>query len=196
MTIPLDYFGQTAFTSDFSPPFVDHLHERPVSHQSLLQYLLRHRPQPQSTITQPDLDIRETEHEYIIDVELAGVSDKNAINVEWTSSRSLVVSGNIGRPSIPDDKPTDSAPETSAKMSIGARGAAGEWTPAPDTQSPTVVLVVAERKVGPFRRHFNFPVDVDTHKLKAMLKSGLLTIKVPKKGLAVEGRGRVNIEEA
>jgi HSP20 family molecular chaperone IbpA len=39
-------------------------------------------------------------------------------------------------------------------------------------------------------------VDVDTLKLKAMLKSGLLTIRVPKKGLAVEGRGRVNIEEA
>lgn len=195
MTLPLDYFGQTAYTSDFSPPFVDHLHERPVSHQSLLQYLLRHRPQPQSTITQPDLDVRETEREYIIDVELAGVSDKNAINVEWTSGRSLVVSGNIDRPSIPEDKPADPVPETSAKAAIGTRGAAGEWIPAPDPQAPKVMLVAAERKIGPFRRHFNFPVDVDMHKLKATLKSGLLTIKVPKKGLAVEGTGRVSIEE-
>jgi HSP20 family molecular chaperone IbpA len=194
MTIPVDYFGQTAFTSDFSPPLVDHLHERPVSHQSLLQYLLRHRPNTQPTITQPDLDIRETEHDYIIDVELAGVDDKNAINVEWTSSRSLVVSGSIDRPSVPDDKPADSAPEESRKASIGTRGTAGEWIPAPDTQSPKLVLVVAERKVGPFRRHFNFPVDVDMNKLKATLKSGLLTLRVPKKSLAVEGRGRVSIE--
>ena len=194
MTLPLDYFGQSAYTSDFSPPFVDHLHERPVPHPSLLQYLLRHRPQPQSTITQPDLDIRETEHEYIIDVELAGVSDKNAINVEWTSSRSVVVSGNIDRPSIPEEKAADPVPETSTKAPIGTRGASGEWIPAPDPEAPRVMLVVAERRIGPFRRHFNFPVDVDMHKLKAMLKSGLLTIKVPKKGLAVEGTGRVNIE--
>jgi HSP20 family molecular chaperone IbpA len=194
MTIPMDYFGQTAFTSDFSPPFVDHLHERPLSHQSLLQYLLHHRPNPRPTIVQPDLDVRETEHEYIIDVELAGVSDKDAVNVEWTSSRSLVVSGSIDRPSIPVDKPADEALEASTKLPIGTRGAAGEWVPAPDTQSPNVMLVVAERKVGPFRRHFNFPVDVDMHKLKATLKSGLLTMRVPKKGLAVEGTGRVSIE--
>jgi HSP20 family molecular chaperone IbpA len=194
MTIPVDFFGQTAFTSDFSPPFVDHLHERPGSHQSLLQYLLRHGSNPQPTIARPDLDIRETEHEYIVDVELAGVSDKNAINVEWTSSRSLVVSGSIDRPSVPDDKPADSAPQASTKIPIGARGAAGEWIPAPDTQAPRLALVVAERKIGPFRRHFNFPVDVDVNKLKATLKSGLLTLRVPKKSLAVEGRGRVNIE--
>lgn len=194
MTLPLDYFGQAAYTSDFSPPFVDHLHERPVPHQSLLQYLLRHKPQPQSTIAQPDLDIRETELEYIIDVELAGVSDKNAINVEWTSSRSLVVSGNIDRPSIPEDKPADPVPETSTKAAIGTRGASGDWIPPPDPQAPKVMLVAAERRIGPFRRHFNFPVDVDMHKLKAVLKSGLLTIKVPKKGLDVEGTGRVNIE--
>ena len=79
-------------------------------------------------------------------------------------------------------------------MPIGARGASGEWIPAPDVQSPQPVLVVAERKIGPFRRHFNFPADVDMHKLKATLKSGLLTIRVPKKGPAAEGGGRVNIE--
>jgi HSP20 family molecular chaperone IbpA len=194
MTIPVDYFGQTVYTSDFSPPFVDHLHERPVPHQSLLQYLLHQRQNTRPIITQPDLDIRETEHEYQIDIELAGVSDKNAINVEWTSSRSLDVSGNIDRPSIPDDRPADSAPDTSTKLPIGTRGPAGEWIPAPDSQSPKVALVVAERKIGPFRRHFNFPVDVEMHKLKATLKSGLLTIRVPKKGSAAEGRGRVNIE--
>jgi HSP20 family molecular chaperone IbpA len=194
MTLPLDYFGQTAYTSDYAPPIVDHIHERPIPHQSLLQYLLRHRPHPQSTICQPDLDIRETENEYIIDVELAGVGDKNAINVEWTSSRSLVVSGNSDRPSIPEEKPVEPAPETSTTAAIGKRGPSGEWMPAPDPQAPRVMLVVAERKIGPFRRHFNFPVDVDMHKLKATLKSGLLTIRVPKKGPAAESGGRVNIE--
>lgn len=219
MAFPFDFQGQTVYSSDFAPPIVDHLHERATPHPPILQYLiphlrkLTHHFQPPAVIPQePDLDIRDTGPEYIIDVELAGVKDKDAIKIEWTSSRSLLISGNIERPvvvQVQDDtpapalvtgtaekvKPTETpAPKTNG-VAASDKGNTQSQSPPP---SPLPLLVVAERKIGPFRRHFTFPVDVDLDKLKARLDSGLLQIRVPKKAVwNVENTGRLaNIEWA
>ncbi|KAK1808635.1 mitogen-activated protein kinase kinase kinase [Friedmanniomyces endolithicus] len=42
-------------------------------------------------------------------------------------------------------------------------------------------VIIAERRIGAFRREFRFPVDVDMEKLDARLDAGLLHVVVPKK---------------
>jgi len=176
--------------TDFSAaPIVDHIHERP-HHQNLFQYLAR-RKANLTAITNPDLDIRDTDKEYFIDIELPGVGDKDAIKIEWTSNRDLSISGEIDRPSIPDD--SDGHAGQRKQSETGTRTAEGDWIPPRKPHSGKPTLLTAERKVGPFRRHFTFPVEVDMEKLKAKLDNGLLVIRVPKKPNAY-GSGRVNIE--
>lgn len=79
-------------------------------------------------------------------------------------------------------------------MQTGTRGLDGEWNPTPEEKSKGPMLVVAERKVGPFQRHFYLPVDVDMETLKAKLEAGLLTIRVPTKVSDPKGWGRVTID--
>jgi HSP20 family molecular chaperone IbpA len=194
MSFPLDYFGQASFPTDSNPPIVDHLHPRPHPHQSLLQYLTHRAPHLKPAINQPDVDIRDADSEYVIDIELPGISDKNAIKIEWTSSRSLSIIGNIDRPVIADHKPSAAALEKVTKVQTGTRGLDGEWNPPPQEKLKGPMLVVAERKVGPFQRYFYFPVDVDMQNLKAKLEAGLLTIRVPTKVSDSKSWGRVTIE--
>jgi len=194
MTLPFDYFGQAYLPSDFDLPIVDHVHERPHPHQSLIHYLLHNKAPLKVSINQPDLDIRDDDTEYVIDIELPGVTDKSAIKIEWSSNRSLTVSGKIDRPFVACKTPA-TVPETNhkTKAPLGTRGKDGDWEAvAEKPQEP--MLVVAERKVGPFRRHFNFPVFVAMEKLKAKLEHGLLTIRVPKMPVETESVGRVTIE--
>lgn len=48
----------------------------------------------------PAVDIRETDSDYYFDIELPGVTDRNSVSIQWTSSRTLVVEGQVSRPSI------------------------------------------------------------------------------------------------
>ena len=58
-------------------------------------------------------------------------------------------------------------------------------------------LILGERRIGSFRREFNFPVDVDMEKLSAKLEAGLLTIKVPKRiNSYPRGSGKLKIVSA
>lgn len=142
-------------------------------------------------MNRPDLDVRDYDSEYIVEVELPGVSDKSAIKIEWTSSRSLTILGNIDRPLVADNTSSAATAEKATKVQTGTRGLDGEWIPPPGERP---ILLVAERKIGPFQRHFYFPVDVDMGHLKAKLEAGLLTIRVPKKVSDTKEWGQVNIE--
>lgn len=195
MAFPLDYyFGPAPYHSDLPPPLVDHLHERPHPHQSLLSYLTHRKPHRQPIINQPDLDLRDHNSEYIVDVELPGLTDKNAIKIEWTSSRSLLIAGTIDRPFVPDDLPAPApATEEGGEKPEGEKSGA-EAGSEPDPESRKATLLVAERKVGSFRRHLHFPVDVEMEKLKARLESGLLTIRVPKKAMVAGSGARITVE--
>ena len=55
----------------------------------------------------PDVDIRETKTAYYFDVELPGVGDKKSISITWTSSRSFLVEGLIGRLEVEGSKEGD-----------------------------------------------------------------------------------------
>jgi len=189
MSIP-DLFGPLAY-SDFGPPFLDHLHERPQPHPSLLQYLTHRKPRSQQVIYQPDIDIRDAGSEFVIEVEVPGVSDKNAVKIEWSSSRTLTINGQNDRPPAVN-KPSE--PEKSAELSTGTRGPSGEWIPPPAEEASAPTLVVAERRIGLFRRQFNFPVDVDMEHMTAKLDSGLLMLHVPKKPAHDGSSGRVTIQ--
>jgi len=195
MAFPVNYIGRTAemYPGDFAPPFVDHLHERSFPHQSLFGYLAHRKPNLEPKITQPDIDIRDNETGYIIDIELPGVSAGKSIKIEWTSSRSLTVSGNTDRPIAPEATTTPKKTSTS-NGSVGTRVANGEWVNPQEPEDPVPTIVVAERRIGPFRRHFNFPVDVDMEKLKAKLENGLLMISVPKRESDSASWGRLNLE--
>ncbi|KAJ5516140.1 hypothetical protein N7527_007700 [Penicillium freii] len=49
-----------------------------------------------------------------------------------------------------------------------------------DETKPTHRFWASERSVGEFQRVFSFPTPVDQHNVKASLKHGILSIKVPK----------------
>jgi len=189
-----DLFGPTVYDADFNVPLVDHLHPHPHSHQSLLQYLTHRKSQTETAVSQPNIDIRNTDTEYVIEVELPGVHDKNAVKLEWTSSRSLVVEGSVDRPLIADKPPDPIELAKLAKSPSGTRDSDGNWIPPSDVQPRKPTLVVGERRIGPFRRHFNFPVDLDVKALQAKLESGLLSIRIPKKRQGAATAGRINIE--
>ena len=53
---------------------------------------------------------------------------------------------------------------------------------------PTVLL--SERKVGPWRRTFTLPEDVEMKELKARLDGGLLRIDLPKRSVEDEAEMR------
>jgi HSP20 family molecular chaperone IbpA len=196
-TIPystaMDYFGPVIYPSDFALPYVDHLHERPHPHQSLLQYLAHRKPNLAPQISQPDVDIRDTPETYYIEVELPGITDKNAVKIEWTSSRSLLISGSVDRPFV-EDSPAPAVVQDPGLKKTGTRDLDGNWVPPKEEGPVKPTLVVNERRIGPFRRHFNFPVDVDMKGLKARLEAGLLKVQVHKKKHEDVGLGRVSIE--
>jgi len=52
----------------------------------------------------PAVDIRETDSDYYFDIELPGVTDRDSLSIQWTSSRTLVVEGQISRPIISQPK--------------------------------------------------------------------------------------------
>jgi HSP20 family molecular chaperone IbpA len=60
---------------------------------------------------------------------------------------------------------------------------------------PTILL--GERKVGPWRRTFTLPDDVEMRELKARLEAGLLRIDLPKRSIETENdvkHGGIRIE--
>ena len=64
----------------------------------------------------------------------------------------------------------------------GTRGKDVKW----ETKNPSIhhlpMLLVGERRIGPFRRQLFFPDEVDKEGLVAKLEAGLLKLKVPKHG--------------
>lgn len=136
----------------------------------------------------PNADIRHPSSTYFIDMELSGVSDKESVSLEWTSSRDVIVSGTISRRCVSD------FPRPEIKENVGNLGAQDRMIlHAPGTQAPELKPATVERRIRVFRRHFCFPVEVDMVGLEAKLEAGLLMIWVPKKVGAAQ-RGKVNIE--
>jgi HSP20 family molecular chaperone IbpA len=172
-----------------SMPIVDHPHERTHQHRNLLSYLAHQKPQPEAHPNYPDVDVRDAFTEYLIDIEVPGIKAASEISVQWTTSRSLVVSGSCERPGSKDKKEQPQQPRTYSVT--GSRDEHGDWKAPDDASEP--YLLIGERRIGPFRRHVNFLVDVETEKLSAKLEAGLLSLRVPKMGHAVP-KGKISID--
>jgi HSP20 family molecular chaperone IbpA len=139
-----------------------------------------------SNMMNPEIDIRETNFDYWVDISLPGVSDRDSITIESLNTRELVVSSKIERPPIPGVDTTEAAAKnSSANHELGqeshGRTAAppqhGKLT-TPDHEKTR--LLIAERNVGLFHRTLSFPLDVDRGAIQAKLSAGLLRIHVPK----------------
>lgn len=177
-------------------PLVDHPHERSHQHQTFWNSLLRKQPDANLYPNYPDVDVRETSNEYLVEVEVPGIKDAGEIICEWTQMKSLVVSGCINRPPC-DSQPR--SPETASRKEaegdgdeLGTRDSKVEHRP---PKQDGAFLLVGERKIGPFRRHFYFPLDVEREKLTAKLEAGLLKIRLPKKKYAApKGDGKISVQ--
>ena len=179
----------------YEPPLelVDHQHERLHQHNTFLGTITRRRPDQKTYPNHPDVDISDAITHYLIELEVPGVKDADAITIKWTSFKSLVVAGSTLRswePKKTDIHPAagaaDDGEKLKAKNGVGLDvkalrdahkksdqdGASDEWPP---------YLIVGERKIGSFRREFHFPVEIDVKKVEARLEAGLLRIYVPRK---------------
>jgi HSP20 family molecular chaperone IbpA len=177
-------------------PLVDHPHERSHQHQTFWNSLLRKQPDANLYPNYPDVDVREASTKYLVEVEVPGIKDASEITCEWTQMKSLVVTGCINRPPSESQSPSpEAASRTEAegdRNELGTRESKGEDKPSKHDEP---FLLVGERKIGPFRRHFYFPVDVERENLTAKLEAGLLKIRVPKKKHAApKGDGKISVQ--
>jgi HSP20 family molecular chaperone IbpA len=126
---------------------------------------------PASHPNHPDVDVRDTGTDYVMELEVPGLKDVQDIQCRWASSRTLTVSGTIRRPPVSEDDKTADNPSAPPDT----HGVHSDGPP---------YLLIGERKTGPFRRIFTFPAEVEMEQLNAWLEAGLLSLKVPKKGAA------------
>jgi len=146
----------------------------------------------------PNFDVHETEHEYVLEGELPGLSDKNNVSIEFTDDKTILVHGKIERnvKRWSDDQgriQTIEGPEEQKRVTQegekGSNGDAKNENKQSDKQSDKnekkqsekrPKYWVTERSVGEFSRSFSFPGNIDIDRVKASLDHGILKIVVPK----------------
>ncbi|OJD32362.1 heat shock protein 30 [Diplodia corticola] len=154
----------------------------------------------------PKFDVVEKKENYELHGELPGIAQEN-INIEWSDSNTLTISGRVEhrsergerprgyiegeehnephyqKPSVEDDQPTGETSQevtkTNQDKEVGKPADGAKYW-------------VSERSVGEFHRSFSFPGRVDQDSVKASLKDGILSILVPK-AQAPKAR-KINIE--
>ncbi|RVX71949.1 hypothetical protein B0A52_04348 [Exophiala mesophila] len=204
------------------PSYPHHFQFPPVSLHNLTLKAHYHGPHAPGSIRTstsgnwaPATDIRETLRLYHIEIETAGTTDKDSLLIQWLSPHTLLVQGEIKRPGplglldpsegekVWEGDDDGWAKETGHAKPDTTDGGPIERTPSRETveaelrndTKPTILL--SERKVGPWRRTFTLPDDVEIRELKARLEGGLLRIDVPKRSVEAEEiqqHGGVRIE--
>jgi HSP20 family molecular chaperone IbpA len=122
----------------------------------------------------PNVNLYETEADYLVCVDLAGV-DKDKIDLEVLNGR-LSIRGNRSVPSY--DEPDASAPD--AKVPDASATGAG----APDASTPDkgkLRVHMMEIDHGAFFREVELPEHVAQSKISAHYRNGMLWIELPKK---------------
>ena len=135
----------------------------------------------------PDADLRETSTHFYLDLEVPGVSDKSSIRIHWTSSRLLVIEGEINRPKAVTSAPVaangntqDAKQKINDKYDVATEDPQTHHEPSLYPEVDGMRLTACERKIGHYIRYFSFPVDVDRSGMKARLEAGLLQLRLPK----------------
>jgi len=164
----------------------------------------------------PSFDVHETEHEYVLEGELPGLSDKKNVTIEFTDDKTILVQGKIERSvkmwsndegkleSAEEQKKLEEGGDASAGASASASAGGvreGEMEKGKEEgereqrkegrEKEGLKYWVWERKVGEFSRSFSFPAQVDVENVKASLEHGILKIVVPK--LEKKGARRVEV---
>jgi len=169
-----------------------------------------------ATSWSPATDIRETMAAYHIEVEVSGIANKDDIMIQWLSPHTLLVQGVAERPkNIGLTDQSEGKRVWEGKDAEGWAAEAGHGkvpasdggplvrTPSRETveadllSDTTPTILLSERKVGPWRRTFTLPEDVEMRELKARLEGGLLRIDLPKRSiedLEVLKSGGIRIE--
>ncbi|CEP20198.1 hypothetical protein [Parasitella parasitica] len=143
----------------------------------------------------PATDMVETPESYELNAELPGY-DKNNIKIELADSRTLVLSGSVGKQKEIKSPTTTATNNTEADVSADA---ASESTSAKDNQDQHIVSKasssssqlarsngnsprywVKERVSGSFSRSFVFPTPINSEKIKASFDNGILKVVIPK----------------
>jgi len=153
----------------------------------------------------PNFDIIETLQAYTLEGELPGLSDKKAVDIEFTDHQMLLVRGRISKnttTTTDDEVPERANPEASSQRQPTVEDdvdeADSEKSTLTDTSSATAISTskgknvirdtkakktgywVTERSTGSFQRTFRFPGPIDQENVTAKLEDGILTIVVPK----------------
>lgn len=135
----------------------------------------------------PNFDVHETEHEYVLEGELPGLSDKKDVSIEFTDDRTILVHGRIERShTISRDShgnvQTIEQGEEQKKIEGGSEDKQGRDNKGKEKEKDKSGLKcwLSERSVGEFSRSFSFPTNVDVDRVKASLTSGILRVAVPK----------------
>ncbi|KAI5206615.1 hypothetical protein E4T42_09147 [Aureobasidium subglaciale] len=156
---------------DYDMPIVDHIHAR---HRGIHWPFSTYKPEQE--IFYPDVDVRDYETGYAIDMELPGLLDKNSIKVEWTSKHDIMISGILARPELPVvAKSADANGRRNEDISVA--------TESSEKDKSAPILLVAERRT-----------EVDAANLRAKLENGLLEIRVDKVKTDQRTSGQAKIE--
>lgn len=123
----------------------------------------------------PNFDVHETEHSYILEGELPGLHDKDALHLEFTDPQTLLVRGKIER-----SYQTPSLPRVTDTEANGDNKNQTEDAKQQEKKQQQPRYWISERSVGEFQRSFSFPTAVDVEKVKAGLEHGILKVTVPK----------------
>ncbi|KAF8455108.1 HSP20-like chaperone, partial [Terfezia claveryi] len=119
----------------------------------------------------PSFDVIETNEAYILEGELPGLSDKGAVDIEFTDHQTLLVKGKIEKVAIPSET------QSEAKQITSGEEHHEEQRP----KKQQTRYWVSERTIGSFQRTFSFPGLIDQDKVTAKLENGILIIVVPKR---------------
>ncbi|KAK9488799.1 HSP20-like chaperone [Lipomyces starkeyi] len=128
----------------------------------------------------PTFDVKETDKEFLLQGELPGVDKKN-LSLEFIDPQTLSVRGTIEKLQeygSPAAQPAAEGSQARESTSTDVTNANAENTVAHQGREPT--YWASERVYGEFSRAFKFPSLVDSERVSASLKNGVLNIKVPK----------------
>ena len=152
----------------------------------------------------PKFDVKETTEGYELHGELPGVEQKD-INIEWTDSNTLTISGRhehvreegsrpqalenseshaqkkVEHQPTVEDAPAQTDKETEFHVATESdQSATIEQQRQQQEATRQQKYWVSERTVGEFHRSFSFPARVEQDAVKASLKNGILSIVIPR----------------
>lgn len=135
----------------------------------------------------PNFDVHETQHEYILEGEVPGLSDKKNVSIEFTDDKTVLIQGKIERAVrgwVDEAGNVKAIEQGEQQKQIEQAGdeqkeKQKEQQKQPDAEKRSKYWV-SERSVGEFSRSFSFPGHVDIDNVKASLEHGILKVVVPK----------------